>query len=247
MSISASLPIFWLTIRQFTAGKATRVVALFAATPVIFGLIYALNSEGMSGNQFLASTYLQLLAPTVIPLATLILATGALGNEIADRTLTYLVLKPIARLRIVLEKFAGLTLVIGVTFIIGVAATWAIVAGAGEDVGVRALIAMLAALVAGVIAYGAVFLLVSLIVPRALVAGIIYILLWESLLARFIPGIRILSIRHFTQSIFTGTLSDPSVTIADANRVSSSIIVIVVISVVSLLLATLRLRRMNLD
>lgn len=247
MTISAALPILWLTLRQFSASRGTRVVALFALTPVVFGLIYALNPGASTGTSFLASTYLQLLAPTVVPLATLVLATGALGNEIADRTLPYLVLKPISRLRIVLEKFAGVVTVTATAFLAGTAATWGIIAATGDAGGGQGLLALVAGLLAGIVAYGAIFMLVSLIVPRALVVGIVYILLWESLLARFIPGIRLLSVRHFSQSIFVELFPDPAVTLAEANRASASLIVLTLISASALLLAAARLRRMNLD
>src|SRR5690606_25682902 len=98
-------PILWLTLRQFGGGKAIRVVALFAATPIVFGLIYAINTGGTSALDFLAAIFLELLSPTVLPLATLVLATAALGNEVSDRTMVYLVLKPIRRARIVVQKY----------------------------------------------------------------------------------------------------------------------------------------------
>ncbi len=56
------------------------------------------------------------------------------------------------------------------------------------------------------LAYSAIFLLVSLLVTRALLAGIVYALVWESLLGRYLPGLRIVSIRHYTESIFVGML-----------------------------------------
>ena len=46
--------------------------------------------------------FVNLIAPTILPLAVLTLGTNALGNELEDRTMVYLVLKPISRWRIVL-------------------------------------------------------------------------------------------------------------------------------------------------
>jgi ABC-2 type transport system permease protein len=243
----STFPIFWLTLRQFAAGRATRVVAFFSATPIVFALVYLLNSGNATANTFLADVFNQFLAPTIVPLATLILATATLGNELSDRTIVYVVIKPVSTWRIVLEKFIGTFIVTGAAFVVGVVITWLVVVLGPETPKSSALPALLIASLIGVAAYGAVFLFISLVIPRALLVGVIYILLWESLLARFIPGIRILSIRHFIQSIFVHLLNDPTVTIAQATRLSSALIVLIFVVIVSLVLAALRLRQMNLD
>lgn len=244
MSITRRAPILWLTLRQFRAGRATLLVALFAATSILFAGIFRLNSGSENAPDFLIGLFINILAPTVVPLATLMLATNALGNEIADRTLVYLFLKPVARGRLVVEKFLASVLVTALAFGIGLVATWAVASG-GENSG-RVLGAMLAGTLAGVVAYGALFLLVSLAVPRALLVGIIYVLIWESALARFIPGIKLLSVRHFSQSIFVRVLGDPTVTLDRALQLSSATITLVVLIAATLALATIRLRRINL-
>lgn len=248
MSIAQRLPILWLTVRQFRAGKSTIVVALFAATPILFAVIDVAGSNHAAGRHFLSDAFLQLLAPTVIPLATLILATNVLGNEIADRTLPYLFLKPLSRGRIVLEKYLGAVFLTGIAFAIGLIAAWAIVdVSRPSDVTSTMLAALLIGAACAILAYGALFLLVSLVIPRALIVGIIYILLWESALARFIPGVKLLSIRHFSQSVFVRILGDSTVKLANAMQLSSALIVVAILTVVSLVLATMRLRTMNLN
>ena len=245
--ILATFPTLWLTLRQFAAGRATRVVAFFAATPIIFSLVYLFNSGDMTANSFLGGVFNEFLAPTIVPLATLILATATLGNELSDRTIVYLAIKPIARWRIIVEKFIGTFLITGIAFVIGIFITWALVAFGPEMPASSVLPALLVSSLFGVAAYGAVFLFFSLIIPRALLVGVIYILLWESLLARYVPGIRVLSIRHFMQSIFVHWINDSRVTIPQPTALVSAVIVLVVVIVVSLILATIRLRQMNLD
>lgn len=244
MSITRHVPILWLTLRQFRAGRATLLVALFAATPVLFAAIFRWSSETADAAEFLTTLFLEILAPTILPLATLILATNALGNEMADRTLVYIVLKPVARGRLIVEKFIASALVTGLAFAVGLVATWVIASGgSGSE---RVLGAMLAGTVAGIAAYGALFLLISLLVPRALLVGIIYVLIWESALARFIPGIKLLSVRHFAQSVFVRILDNPAVRLDRALQFSSATIVLTVLVVAALALATWRLRQMNL-
>jgi ABC-2 type transport system permease protein len=106
---------------------------------------------------------------------------------------------------------------------------------------------MLGAAAVGVVATASIFLAVSLVVPRALLAGIVYTFTWESLLGRFLPGLRVVSIRHYVQSVFVALLDDPDVTLANATSLRSSLITVGVACLLAVLLATWRLRRMNLE
>ena len=97
-------PIFFLSVRQFIGGKAVRAVFALGLVPALFALIYRINPDVDRPRRFLDDIVIQVMLPTILPLAALILATAAFGDEIEDRTLPYLVLKPITRLRIVIEK-----------------------------------------------------------------------------------------------------------------------------------------------
>jgi ABC-2 type transport system permease protein len=179
----------------------------------------------------------------------LILATGAIGNEIEDSTLPYLTLKPIGRLRIVVEKLLA-TLVVSIPIVLaGVLATYLIVfrGDAGESESLTFLWALLASAIAGTFAYSAVFLLVSLFVARALLVGIVYALVWESLLGRYLAGLKVASIRHYTESILVGMADDPDIALSGATGVAASWIVIIAVTVGCILIATWRLRNLNLE
>lgn len=240
-------PVFWLTVRQFAAGKAIRVTALFAATPVVFALIYLLQQQRPPGDRFLADLTLSFVTPIVVPLAALILSTAALGNELADRTLAYLALKPLPRWRLVAGKYLGTVVSTALPILGGLALTWGVVAWGAGSVDGRQLGALLAGALAGLMAYSALFLFVSLVIPRALIVGIIYVLLWEGLLSGFIGGIREVSVRHYSQSVFIRLLAHPAVTLPGALRLSSALIVLAALVVGSLALTTWRLGRMALD
>ena len=93
-------PIYFLSVREFVGGKAVRAVFALGLIPALFALIYRINPDVDRPRRFLDDIVIQVMLPSVLPLATLILATGAFGDEIDDRTLPYLVLKPITRVRI---------------------------------------------------------------------------------------------------------------------------------------------------
>jgi ABC-2 type transport system permease protein len=241
-------PIFWLTIRQFVAGRSVRLVALLAAAPIVIGGIELLRvGRSVDATGITAGVFTQLTVPTILPIAALVLATSSLANELSDRTMPYLAMKPVGRLRLLLEKVTASFLVTMALLAAMSWVLWLMLGGAGGDASPRLLMAMFATIAVAVAAYVALFSLLSLVVTRVLLAGLIYVLLWESLLARFIPGVRLISIRHYAQSTFAGLLDDPAVSIPDQTGVAAALIVLAAASVLAISVGWLRLRTMDLD
>jgi len=250
------LPVFALTVRQFLAGRMARVTLALALLPALFALIYLVRPADVTPRGFLTTTFQQLFLPTLLPIATLLLATSAFGNELEDRTLPYLTLKPRSRLRIVVEKWLAV-IVVALPLLLGGLALTTLVASRGpvetasrvapETALGPLFAAMVGATVAGTILLASVFLLVSLVVPRALLAGMVYVFAWESLLGRFLPGIRVVSIRHAAESVFVALLGDPDVTIEGASTLQGALLAVAIVSAAALGLATWRLRSMDLN
>ena len=248
-------PIFFLSVRQFVGGKAVRAVFALGMIPALFALIYRIDPTIERPRRFLDDIIIDIMMPSVLPLAALILATGAFGDEIEDRTLPYLVLKPVTRLRIVIEKLLASAIVSIPIIAIGGMISWFLVftddGGDNTDV----LWAILAATAAGVVLYSAVFQLLSLLIRRAILASIIYSLVWESVLGRFIPGLRYLSIRHVVTSIYTSTIEaigpggrlDRGLGVDNAFSIAGALTGAAAVCVVAILLSTWRLRRINIE
>jgi ABC-2 type transport system permease protein len=255
------IPILTLTVRQFLGGRSLWVAAALSFIPCLFAAIYLLETGDTTPHDFLVDViFLGLVAPTLLPIAVLILATGALGNELEDRTLPYLIIKPITRLRIALEKLIGVLVVALPAVLAGLIATYVMVEFGTDEPAIRfgrqsaeqsdlpaVLWAMLGAATVGVIGTAALFLFVSLIIPRALLVGIVYAFAWESLLGRYLPGIKVASVRHYTDSVFVALLDDPTVTVDGSLSLTAALATVAALVVVSVALTTWRLRRMNLE
>lgn len=257
-------PITTLTVRQFLDGRAVRVATLIALIPAVFALIYLIQPVDTRFTYFAETLFLNLFAPTVLPITVLILATGAFGNELEDRTLPYLTLKPVSRLRIVLEKWFAILLVgIPVVALSQVVTVLILNFSSGNATEQRyaadpryadripevlsALWPAVAAGAVGVVMFGSVFMLVSLVIQRALLAGIVYAFLWESLLGRYLSGIRIVSVKQYVQSVFVRLLDTPDITVKHAFQLGSALEVAAGTAIVCIALATWRLRRINLE
>lgn len=246
-----SLTITSLTIRQFLRSRALWVVLGISLLPSALAIIVQ-AVPGETALRDLRDTfanllYQDLIAATLLPLATLVLSTAAFGDEIEDRTLQYLTLKPISRFRIVIEKLLAVIIVMIPIVWIGITVTWAITAFGNVD-GMRDLLwpALASSLVA-IIGFGSLFMLLSMIMQRALLVGVFYVFVWETSLSRFLPGIRAISIRHFTQSLFVRLVDDRRVEIPQLSAESTVVITTAAILLICVALSTWRLRTMSLE
>ncbi|MET9292195.1 ABC transporter permease subunit [Streptomyces sp. NPDC003077] len=134
---------------------------------------------------------------TMVPLIGVIAGTGAIGPEIDDGSVVYLLAKPVRRFSIVFTK---LVVAIGVTAVFS--AVPVLVAGyiLNDNGGQIAVAYAIAAAVASV-AYAALFLFFGTISRHAVVFGLIYALVWESLFGSLVSGARALSIQQWALSL----------------------------------------------
>jgi ABC-2 type transport system permease protein len=192
--------IFVLTVRQLAGSRRLWLVAALVSLPVLAGLLFHAADATTTPDEFADDITSALVASTILPLVILLLATAAFGNEVSDRTLVYIALKPISRWRIVLPKLLAALLIGGVPVAVsGLAAVALIEQG---DLGGAAATGI--GLLVGAAAYGAIFVWAGLTTRHALIIGLIYVFVWEAALAAYLDGIRFLSVRRFTLAVIEG-------------------------------------------
>jgi ABC-2 type transport system permease protein len=237
-----AVPVTTLTLRQFTGGRTARLVLALSLIPALFAAIYLARPWGIPFDEALIGLFRDIVVPTLLPIVVLLPATAAFGDELEDGTLPYLLMKPVSRLRLVLGKYAGVLLVTIPALLVGLAVTTGIAAQTpGAGAAGQILLAMVGGAVAGTALLAALFLLVSLIVPRALLAGMLYVFAWESLLGRFLPGVQAVSSREYTLRVFDALLE------SDATAAREAAATMLVVAAACLLLAVWRLRTMQTD
>jgi ABC-2 type transport system permease protein len=131
----------------------------------------------------------------VLPVLSLIVGSGVLGSEVDDGTIVHILTKPLPRRDIILAK---LGVAIGVTAV--TSAVPLFIAGWLAS-STRLGVALAVGAVVGACAYSAFFLLLSLLTRRPVLLGLVYILVWEGLLGRFVSGTRVLSIEQYVITI----------------------------------------------
>jgi ABC-2 type transport system permease protein len=193
-------PIFVLTLRQLAGSRRLWLVGALVSLPVLAGLVFHAAEATATPDEFADDITSALVASTILPLVILLLATAAFGNEVSDRTLVYIALKPLARWRIVIAKLLAALLVGGVPVTLsGVAAVALIEQG---DLGGAAATGV--GLLVGAAAYAAIFTWAGLRTRHALIVGLLYVFVWEAALAAYLDGIRFLSVRRFTLAVIEG-------------------------------------------
>lgn len=175
----------------------------------------------------------------VAPVATLVIASAALGDMRDDKTLVYIWLRPISRLAIaggaVMASLAVAVPVVAVPIVAS-----AVLSGADNLVGATLLASAMA-----VIAYTGLFVALGMRVNRPFLWGLAYILAWEGVVASFSDGTARVSIRSYTWSILSRA-TDVDLPGADRSA-TASVLVPVGILVVGTALTTWWLHRREID
>ena len=126
--------------------------------------------------------------PLVLPLVAILAASSVLGPEVDDGSIVYLLSKPVNRYGVAISKWV---VALGATLVAG--ALPILVGGLVTGDSTRALALFVGAAVAGT-TYSALFLAISAVTRHAVIASLMFVLIWESLLGNLFTGVAWLSI-----------------------------------------------------
>ena len=175
----------------------------------------------------------------VVPVGALLIAASTLGDLVEDRTLLYFTMRPMPRWIIAAAGWlAALTVTIpavGVPLVFS-----ALLTGQGSVVTGAALASLV-----GIAAYCGLFLWLGLVVSRALVWGLVYVLIWEGFVAAAGAGLARLAIRSYTRSLVSWQ-TDVELSLADRSPLWSVVIPLAV-GAVAVALTARSLSRRDVD
>jgi ABC-2 type transport system permease protein len=243
-SATGSLALARFALGELLAGKRLPIVAALVALPLWLPALFAPGS-GQDPTRFSFDLFRNLTIPVLLPVVSFAFSTAALGNELRRGTITNLLLKPIRRWSILgVEYLAAVLATLVVLVPAEVVAQFLAARGLGSGV---LLEATLAATAVGVLAYSAIGMLLSLLVSRALLLGLVYALLWEGAVAGVAPSASSLSVRGYVEGVLAAILdagSGPELS-TRLGPLSSTLLALAV-TIVALVLARSRLARMDL-
>lgn len=217
-----------------------RVLLLFILPVLLIGIAILLRVLAGPDTDIAGNLLQHFAMSPVVPLLCLIAGTGVIGPEIDDGSIIYLLSKPIPRSVIVATKF-----LVAIGCVLAFAAIPTYVAGLvlGGTSNDLAFGFGVAALVAGV-AYSSIFLLLAVVSRHAVVFGLVYALVWESLVGTYVPGARNVSIQQWALAVGDELITKD--TIEPAVGLLNGVLLLGVATGLALWLAGRRLRSLTL-
>lgn len=201
-----------------------RRALILGALPVLLIVISAIVRSLTGADDQVADDVLGGFAlATMVPIIGVIAGTGAIGPEIDDGSVIYLLAKPVKRPTIIFTK---LIVAIAVTMAFSALPTLVaglILNGNGQQI---ALAYTVAALVAS-IAYAALFLLLGTVSRHAVVFGLVYALVWEALFGSLVSGARTLSVQQWALAV-AHKVSDSSLVTSDVKLPTATVLLVAV-------------------
>ena len=226
-----------ITLRALLNRRRTLMLGLLGLLLVVVAVIFRLN--GPSEAESLEVTR-QLLAnfgiAVLLPLVAVIVGTSAIGSELEDGTIVYLLARPVERWRIVLVKLLVAWLVTSLLVAPAIFVAGMIGNGDAQLAG-----AFAAASILGALEYVAVFLALSVVTSRALIVGLAYVVVWEGFVAALFAGTRGISIRQHTLAVAEWLGGSTTTGIAELDLVNA----LVIGGIVTVLVTLLAVRRLQ--
>lgn len=202
--------IAWITARALIGRR--RFLLLLPLPVLMVGLAMISKALGAATTDWAPAVINELGFAVVLPVMALIIGAGVLGSEIDDGTLAHILAKPVSRASIIISKLVVAIAVLMVTVSLPMYAV-GLVAGSS-----RLGVGLVAGAAVGAVAYGTLFIALSLVTRRPVLLGLLYVLIWEGILTSVLVGARVVSIRQYAITVadrvsqtdlFSGSVSLP--------------------------------------
>jgi ABC-2 type transport system permease protein len=186
-----------LTLRALLNRRRTLLLALLGILIIVVAVLFRLGEPSPDTQLDVTRTLLSDFGIGVLlPLVAVIVGTSALGAELEDGTIVYLLSRPVPRWRIALVKLLVAWLV--TSALVAPAILVAGLIGYGD---LRMALGFALAAVFGALEYTAIFVALSVVTSRALIVGLAYVVVWEGFIAGLFAGTRTFSVRQHTLAV----------------------------------------------
>lgn len=209
----AALRVFDVSLGQMLWSRRSVFLALLVGGPVVLALAIRASvaldigppQAPRPGGPVLFGLIVWLLyIRFIVPILGVFYGTSLIADEVDDKTLTYLFVRPIHRASVLMGKYLAYVACTSLLILPSLTLVYLlIVPMRGGQLGSTfpTLLADLGMLVAGLISYGAVFAFVGAWFKRPLVAGLIFALGWEPGVLIFPGYLKRFSVGYYLQAL----------------------------------------------
>ena len=183
----------------------TRVFALLGLMPVALAVAVRIILHGRAGA--IAAVFTEILMVFFLQFYIVILAlfygTSVTAEEVENRTLSYLITRPIPKPAIVLGKFAAYSFLMFAMVALSLTLSYFIMNSArfAEPELYWGFLRYLGVLGLGILAYAAFFTFLGTVLKRAIIVGLVFGFGWENVIQYFPGSTQRLSIVHYLKSL----------------------------------------------
>jgi ABC-type transport system involved in multi-copper enzyme maturation permease subunit len=192
--LTSALRIFDLSLNQMLWSRRSVFLALLVGGPVLLAaairlatdlaplFLHARRDPQIEGATLFGMMIWLLYVRIIVPVLGVFYGTALIADEVDDKTITYLFTRPIPRRAVLIGKYLSYLACTTLLLLPSVVAVYFLIVPINEGSIGRSfplLVADLGVLVAGLIAYGAVFALVGARLKRPLVLGLVFAFGWE--------------------------------------------------------------------
>jgi ABC-type transport system involved in multi-copper enzyme maturation permease subunit len=213
---TATMRIFELSLGQMLWSRRSVFLAVVVAGPVLLAAgirvvvtisgrgLPMINGSPVTGGAVFGLLVWLLYIRFIVPVLGVFYGTSLIADEVDDRTITYLFTRPISRAAVFLGKFVAYLTCTALLILPSIVLVYFIVVPlGGGSIGSAfpSLVADLGMLIAGLMAYGALFGLVGTRLRRPLVVGLIFIFGWEPGVLLFPGYLKQATIAYYLQAL----------------------------------------------
>lgn len=186
-------------LRDFMRPKRI-VVWLLVAVAVGYGSgLWASLVEGWTPREQYGQM-MQILVLRLVALAAAFFATGVVAQEVEQKTIIYMLTRPVVRWKILLARLLAAVTAVFVIATVTAALVAFNILGAGGLTG-AAFMNDLKAMAVGSLAYVSLFVLVSLFVNRSMIVTLLFAFGWETAVPNMTGNIDYLSVYSYMSAI----------------------------------------------
>lgn len=183
-----------ITVRSILLDRKTMAVGAILLLLLVIPLVWLrspASDEGDTAMDMFMGLTVMLYLQFFVLYVCFLYGTGLITSEVDDRTMTYLISRPINRLEILVYKYLGYVFSIFSIFAIPVILNYLLFAqhgGAGDIVDNLDILAFaLGGVFIGIMLWGALFMLMASVFKNPLMPGFLYCIFWENLIGN-LPG-----------------------------------------------------------
>jgi len=206
----ASLRVFDVSISEMLWSRRTVFMGLVVGLPVLIAVAVRLliemgaplgrvNNVTLGGPTIFGLMMWAIFVQFCVPVLGVFYGTSLIADEVEDKTITYLFTRPIPRSAVLVGKYLAYLVCTIFVVLPAVVLIWLLIVPIGGSLGqgFPDLLKDLGLLALGLVVYGALFALVGAVFKRPLLAGLVFVFGWETVVMA-LPG----TLKRFTVAFY---------------------------------------------